>query len=450
MSKKSCTFAAQNLMYMKTKLFTFLFTMVVSTSMLFAESGTCGQNLTWNLTNSVLTISGTGAMDNYFYESDYGSSNNDVNAPWYSYGRRVDTVIINEGITKIGNYAFFRSDWFVIKMLSDQPCELGVNIVRQNGEIIVDCEAIDSYHTAWDNYLVGYNGYNVGWKEFHPFSIHGPKSPYTITTSESNNGYVSSTPDNWSATACDETIQVEAEPSLGYYFSKWADGKTENPRTIEFNSDITLPSAIFEPYTEGKCGPNLTWKYDNHTLTIQGSGEMWCDSAYESTAEEYQNEAISWAGVKNEITKVVVSDGATNIGSGLFYEYHNLKDIYIGSTVKSIGWYAFADCNNIKTITCYGTKPPVVRILLNGSSGYESFPVDMPNSTIVYVSANYVGTYKAHDFWGQYDVRPIETHEAIEDVEGDNVKSINKLIHNGQILILRGSKIYNLQGQEVR
>ena len=50
---------------MKHKLLTLLLAMIASTSMLFAESGTCGDNLTWDLTNGVLTISGTGVMSDY-------------------------------------------------------------------------------------------------------------------------------------------------------------------------------------------------------------------------------------------------------------------------------------------------------------------------------------------------------------------------------------------------
>ena len=35
-----------------------------------AESGTCGENLTWTLDGGTLTISGTGEMTNY-YKSQY-------------------------------------------------------------------------------------------------------------------------------------------------------------------------------------------------------------------------------------------------------------------------------------------------------------------------------------------------------------------------------------------
>lgn len=61
-------------------------------------SGMCGDNLTWNLLDSVLTISGTGTM------KDYSSSST---APWYSYRAFIKTVIIQSGITSIGNYAFY-------------------------------------------------------------------------------------------------------------------------------------------------------------------------------------------------------------------------------------------------------------------------------------------------------------------------------------------------------
>ena len=82
---------------MKTKLFTLLLAMVASTSMLFAESGTCGENLTWDLTDSVLTISGTGAM------TDYTSTSA---VPWYSSSQSIKSILLPDALTTIGNLAF--------------------------------------------------------------------------------------------------------------------------------------------------------------------------------------------------------------------------------------------------------------------------------------------------------------------------------------------------------
>ena len=64
-------------------------------------SGTCGadgDNLTWMLDNEgTLTISGTGDMYSYDYYSK---------APWYSRRTSIINVVIEDGVTSIGDYAF--------------------------------------------------------------------------------------------------------------------------------------------------------------------------------------------------------------------------------------------------------------------------------------------------------------------------------------------------------
>ena len=61
-------------------------------------SGSCGPNLIWTLTGKgVLTISGKGKMYDY-------SNNN--RAPWEGYGK-VKRIKIGDGVTTIGDYAFY-------------------------------------------------------------------------------------------------------------------------------------------------------------------------------------------------------------------------------------------------------------------------------------------------------------------------------------------------------
>ena len=87
---------------MKHKILTLLLAIVASTSTLFAVSGTCGDNLTWELTaDSVLTISGTGAMTNY---SSWVIVS--TRAPWYDYRSSIKSIVLEEGVTSIGDYAF--------------------------------------------------------------------------------------------------------------------------------------------------------------------------------------------------------------------------------------------------------------------------------------------------------------------------------------------------------
>lgn len=68
----------------------------------YVYSGTCGSNLTWNLDTStkVLRISGTGSMNYY-----------SAGGPWMSYKSSIETIIIEEGVTSIGNKAFYGGNY---------------------------------------------------------------------------------------------------------------------------------------------------------------------------------------------------------------------------------------------------------------------------------------------------------------------------------------------------
>ncbi len=59
-------------------------------------SGTCGENVTWTLVDGVLTISGTGAMDNYSWGD----------APWYDMADAITSIEVGDGVVSIGDHAF--------------------------------------------------------------------------------------------------------------------------------------------------------------------------------------------------------------------------------------------------------------------------------------------------------------------------------------------------------
>lgn len=66
------------------------------------ENSSCGDNLTWELkADGVLAISGTGAMDEWSYESL---------PPWYELRSEISSIIISNNITDIGAYAFYNCD----------------------------------------------------------------------------------------------------------------------------------------------------------------------------------------------------------------------------------------------------------------------------------------------------------------------------------------------------
>ena len=73
-----------------------------------AVSGKCGADATWKITGTgndlTLTISGSGAMD------DFDPPNSRISfyiSPWDEYSKEIKTVIVEEGITTIGNNAFY-------------------------------------------------------------------------------------------------------------------------------------------------------------------------------------------------------------------------------------------------------------------------------------------------------------------------------------------------------
>lgn len=61
-------------------------------------SGSCGDSAVWSYDSETgtLTISGTGEI----YDYDYGET------PWFEYSRKITSIVIEDGITGIGDYAF--------------------------------------------------------------------------------------------------------------------------------------------------------------------------------------------------------------------------------------------------------------------------------------------------------------------------------------------------------
>ena len=68
-------------------------------------SGSCGKNATWHYDTATktLSISGSGDMADYHCDPVMGEYNR---PPWDTYREEIEHVIINEGITSIGQQAF--------------------------------------------------------------------------------------------------------------------------------------------------------------------------------------------------------------------------------------------------------------------------------------------------------------------------------------------------------
>ena len=70
-----------------------------------AQSGKTGK-LRWSISNETLTVSGIGSMPIY----KYNPNKHTINSPWYSYRNSITNVIIGDGVSSIGDNAFFFCD----------------------------------------------------------------------------------------------------------------------------------------------------------------------------------------------------------------------------------------------------------------------------------------------------------------------------------------------------
>lgn len=96
-------------------------------------SGSCGDNLTWSLAGGVLTISGSGEMYDYDTPVTTEDLGEIVSVDWLNqppwYNETVTGIIIENGVTSIGAYAFNGLDYtFVVgDPYIDVECDCDLN-----------------------------------------------------------------------------------------------------------------------------------------------------------------------------------------------------------------------------------------------------------------------------------------------------------------------------------
>ena len=118
-------------------------------------SGTCGENATWEFdeTTSTLTISGEGAMYDYYYYR-YGSKVTDTR-PWASYDDLIEFVVIDDGITHIGEYAFLSFTLLTIITIPDSVTSVGEYAFNSTEPMVVHYKGTES---QWNDVtIVGAN-----------------------------------------------------------------------------------------------------------------------------------------------------------------------------------------------------------------------------------------------------------------------------------------------------
>ena len=265
------------------------------------DSGTCGNGLTYEITGTVpdLTLhiiydgAGTGVMDDYSMGSQ----------PYYAYRNDMTTLIIEEGITRIGNSAFFNCSGFTGRLvipnsvnsigneafglcsgfigslvIPNSVTSIGTNVFANSDgftELIIG-NSVNSIGTAafmisgLQN-IISLNNTppTLGTSVFQNVSATipvyvpcGTESAYqTVWSSKGFTNYICS--GNYSLTVFSNdyslggiandislvfagSTKIYAAPKPNAVFTQWNDGNTDNPRTVTLTGDITFTAFFAE------------------------------------------------------------------------------------------------------------------------------------------------------------------------------------------------------------
>ncbi len=280
-------------------------------------SGSCGSGVTWLLSdNGVLTISGTGAgtMTNY---------TNNTHAPWVAYKSIITQVVIEEGVTSIGNYAFN------------------------------NCSNIRSISLPEGLQTIGNNAFNIGSPYLTEIVI-----PSTVTTIGSYAFRLCGALEKVTVLATSPLTSITARTvgsSSGnsYYYDIFADAVFSTAALYVPISQLANYKAangwkLFTHFhISGTCGAEGdNVQYDLNittgTLTISGTGAIADYNTLDNRAP--------WYDLRSNITSIKICDGVTHVGRYAFNGCSTATEVWMSTTVTGCGASAFLNCSDLTKV----------------------------------------------------------------------------------------------------
>ena len=148
----------------------------------------------------------------------------------------------------------------------------------------------------------------------------------------------------------------------------------------------------------------------------------------------------------NSLISVTLPNSVTHIVDGAFYSCDSLTSVTIGSGMVSIGFCAFDRCYALDQIYCYSIIPPTV----NDWTFRDDEQYTYRYYATLYVPEEALLDYKVHDIWGLFaNIVPIATASVENTHSQSPMTNCPKILRDGQLLILRDGKTYNVMGQEI-
>ena len=367
--------------------------------------------LTWTLdAKGTLTISGTGAM------KDYNAAEN--LSPAYM-NSDVKKVVIEDGVTSIGELAFFKCSSLTnitipdsvtcIEYAAFHGCSSLSSITIPNSVTsigvyaFVICSSLTSITIPDGVTSIGYGAFSecsslktislscksslkksdfgeqanlVSYTNQHLLTKTAAKA---ATCAESGNkeywtckhcGKYFLSDDTNPATATAVELSETVIPALNHK-NATTRGAVEPTETAPgYSGDRYCPDCdtVFEKGYTYWNEDNLTWKlYEDGTLNISGKGAMKNYNYYDNPSPASQK--------KDSVKKVVIEDGVTSIGNSAFDSCSNLTSITIPDSVSSIGNFVFYGCSSLTSITLSNNITNIGNSAFAGCSSLTSITI---------------------------------------------------------------------------
>ena len=367
--------------------------------------------LTWTLTaDGTLTISGTGAM------KDYNAAEN--LSPAYM-NSDVKKVVIEDGVTSIGELAFYKCSSLTnitipdsvtcIEYAAFHGCSSLSSITIPNSVTsigiyaFVVCSSLTSITIPDGVTSIGYGAFSecsslktislscksslkksdfgeqanlVSYTNQHLLTKTAAKA---ATCAESGNkeywtckhcGKYFLSDDTNPATATAVELSETVIPALNHK-NATTRGAVEPTETAPgYSGDRYCPDCdtVFEKGYTYWNEDNLTWKlYEDGTLNISGKGAMKNYNYYDNPSPASQK--------KDSVKKVVIEDGVTSIGNSAFDSCSNLTSITIPDSVSSIGNFVFYGCSSLTSITLSNNITNIGNSAFAGCSSLTSITI---------------------------------------------------------------------------
>ena len=164
-------------------------------------------------------------------------------------------------------------------------------------------------------------------------------------------------------------VTLTAVPDEGYYFVRWSDGSTENPRTIKVETDVEL-FAEFYPVDIPEI-PDVK-------LQLNETADTYILSEYTGTGAEHLV-------IPSEVHGIPV----TTIGGGAFMGATDLKSIVIPSSVTKVGDKAFGGCSNLLVVE-WNSSAPVKSECFDDPASHGNMLVFVPAGATVTYEGNVI------------------------------------------------------------